>query len=600
MGEKWSQLKRFIVVVINSAKILWETSHLMLIATMLINLIVGAIVPISLLIWKNLLDNITQILTDESLPKNTILVWLSLYLCLKLVMLILVSLNSYLQGIYASCLNKYIIDKSLSKIIELDLIEFDNADIYDTIQKASSESTSRCMNILSTLVSLIKNITTTMGVIVILISFNIVVSILCLVSVIPTFFVNLKISFKWFEIFNKRFQKLRFAKCLEEICIKNENIKEIKLFGLGVFFKDRILHIYDTNIREDKKLRAKFSMETLGIDVVGQLIVYITKIYVIAIIIVQKMTIGTLVMYVDAIDNLNVGLSNVLNLLSSTYEDSLYMENIFKLLEINSREKVRKRIFDGKFRKIEFKKVYFKYEGSKEYVFKDLNLIIESGHSYSIVGLNGAGKTTLIKLLIGLYNPVSGSILIDDIDQREYEKKSIWENISAVFQDYIKYPLSIAENIGVGNISKMGDKKLIMSCAEIASASQFIEKLPYQYETQLQKEWEKGVDLSLGQWQKLAVSRALMRDATILILDEPTASLDILAEQKIFKNYRQMIKGKTSILIAHRFSTIRLSEYIIVLKEGKIIEEGTHEQLVRSKGEYAHMYEVQSELSKLG
>ncbi|MCY7560425.1 ABC transporter ATP-binding protein [Paenibacillus macerans] len=591
------KIKQFNQVFIKTISLLWQTSNLMFLVIVGLNLSAGIILPVTLIIWKKFIDEVAYVLGNLNTTSiKFALLWLLLHFTVKIISSLLANVSSYVESIYASYLNRSIFEIIMDKINTLDLVDFDNSEMYNKILKANDQSVSRSMSILRTLMEIIKNSTSVIGIISILVIFDVPTLVLCLLSTIPVFFISFKILSKWFKVFNTRYEKLRLVNYLKTICIKNENIKEIKLFHVGEYLKNMILDVYSENINEDKKIRRKFSIQRMGVDTFENVITYVTMIYVVIIAIKQKLSIGSLTMYISAIENLKYTLTSTLNMISSAYEDSLYMESIFSLLEINKDENEEGKVFNGNFEKIEFKNVYFKYNNTDTYVIEDLNLTIEANKSYSIVGLNGAGKTTLMKLLTNLYEPTSGEILIDGVNMKCYKKSSIYQQISAVFQDFIKYPLSVEKNIGLGDIGNIENFRMIENSAKQIEADKFINKLPQKYKTNLQREWSDGVDLSIGQWQKLAISRALMKKAPILVLDEPTASLDAVAEQDLFKNFKFIVENRTCFLIAHRFSTIKLADKIFVLKDKRIIEEGSHDQLIYEDGEYARLYKIQSEM----
>lgn len=248
-----------------------------------------------------------------------------------------------------------------------------------------------------------------------------------------------------------------------------------------------------------------------------------------------------------------------------------------------------------KFSTIEFRDVWFRYPNSENYVLKGISLKLERGKVYALLGLNGSGKTTLVKLLMRLYDPEKGNIFLDGVDIKEYSLQSLYRNIGVVFQDFVKYPLTVNENVGIGNIAYMGNMEYIKKAIAIAGADKFIQNLPRGYQTILEKEWDEGSELSGGQWQKIAIARACLKKASILVLDEPSAALDPEAEFEIFQKMKVLMKGKMSILITHRFSNTDIVDYIFMMEEGKVIECGTHQDLMKAKNKYYSLYKLQAE-----
>lgn len=289
----------------------------------------------------------------------------------------------------------------------------------------------------------------------------------------------------------------------------------------------------------------------------------------------------------------------ILDSVASLYSDNLYMENLIALTKMESNMKdFGKRVLTEEFEVIEFKNVSFKYPNTEKYVLKDINIKFEKKKSYALVGLNGSGKTTFVKLLMRLYDPQKGEVLIDGINIKEFTIKSLRENIGVIFQDFIRYPLTVKENINIGSKEKEDNLKSIIEAAKISGADEFINNLPLKYESMLQKEWDNGSELSVGQWQKIAIARAILRDSSILILDEPSSALDPKSEYEMFQKMKNLMIGKMSIMITHRFSNVRIVDEIFVMQNGEIVEFGTHENLMKKEGEYFKLYNIQAKYYK--
>jgi ATP-binding cassette subfamily B protein len=302
-------------------------------------------------------------------------------------------------------------------------------------------------------------------------------------------------------------------------------------------------------------------------------------------------------MYVQAATGVSQAFSNVLGGLQSMYEHQLYLKTLFELLDfvpsVRAPEHplpIRRPIEQG----IEFRHVTYSYEGKDEPALNDVSFTIAPGETVAIVGHNGAGKTTLVKLLARLYDPQSGQVLIDGHDVREYDPDELRGEFGVLFQDYVTYQFTARENIGIGRVERLDDQPAIASAASKSGASGVIEGLPEGYETVLGKWFDGGVNLSGGEWQKVALGRAFMREAQILILDEPSAALDAKAEYELFSRLQQLAHGRTAIFISHRFSTVRRADRILVFEQGKLIEQGTHEELIALSGRYAELFNLQA------
>jgi ATP-binding cassette subfamily B protein len=312
-------------------------------------------------------------------------------------------------------------------------------------------------------------------------------------------------------------------------------------------------------------------------------------------------TLGDMVMYFGAFQRGLGYLRQMLGGVANLYENNLFLTNLFEFLDLEP--KVKEPLHPASVpqpmkRGLSFEQVSFRYPNSNRNVLKDINMVIESGEVVALVGENGSGKTTLVKLLCRLYDPIQGSITLDGIDLRRFETMALRREISVIFQDYVKYHLTARENIWFGNIDLPPEDQQVAAAARHAGADDLITSLPKGYDTILGKWFEDGEELSVGEWQKVALARAFLRDAQIIVLDEPTSSLDAKSEYKVFEKFRQLLNGRSAILISHRFSTVRMAARIFVLDDGKIIESGTHEQLIELEGKYAHLFEKQARYYK--
>ncbi|AIQ69736.1 hypothetical protein PGRAT_20470 [Paenibacillus graminis] len=592
--QKLKSVIQNLLVFLKTIILLWKTSRGTFLFILLVDTSIGLTIPGKLWVWKEFIDAAAEILSVPSTSFKKMFFWLSIHFSLVLFSSVLGRVSNFVQNVFSSNLNKTITEKISEKTMELEMKDFDNSETYNQIQKSSDQSLNRSISILQTTVNFINNITTFIGIVGILIFLDTSIVLLCLVSSIPMFYISIRILNKWFAVFNERFEQNRFVKHLKTILITNHYIKELKLSSSDRYLTNIILEIMDKYINEDKKIRKRFLFETSLVDVIDNAIMYFIKILVVIICLNSKLTIGSLTMYVTAIDNLKNTVSNILTLLSSAYENCLYMQSIFQLLDTPVEKKDNKREFPIPFQRIEFKSVSFCYPGTEIYALKDINVVLEANHAYSLVGLNGSGKTTFIKLLLNLYQPTEGEILVDGININEFNRSSLFENVTAVFQDFIQYPFDVKTNIGIGNLENIDNIDRIISAAISSGANDFIINLPNQYDTKLKKEWSGSVDLSLGQWQKLAITRALMKPSAVLILDEPTASLDVIAEHEIFMKFQEMRCSRLCIMVTHRFVNTRQVDNIIVLESGKMIEFGNHNELIQLKGVYARLYQMQA------
>jgi ABC-type multidrug transport system fused ATPase/permease subunit len=586
----------YIKIIIKVLKLLFRSSKLYTSLILIVNIFIGIIVPINVVIWKNFINSAVDGIADKSWQSAVF--WIVIYSLIYIIDNILSKLNEFIENILASKVNIFTTKLILDRLVDIPMEFFDNSENHDKIQKINTESNSRSMSILRTLVNLIKSFNTMIGTIIILLQFSPLLIIICFITCVPTLIISMKMAYKQFNIYNTRFENLRYISYLKNMMTMYENIKEMKVNNSIPFFSKRIDKQYNEYLKEDMKIRGKYFVRISGMNTMEQALILLIRIYITISVIIKKQTIGSLSLYISSIDNFRNSVVIILNTIVSIFEDGLYINNLFEFLEMTKQQNNEGLSFVAGFKNIEFKHVWFKYPNTNDYILKDINFVIDAKKSYSIVGLNGSGKTTLIKLILNLYEPDKGEILIDGVNIREFNKKEYVKNVGVVFQDFMKYPLTVSENIGIGDSENIDNFNQVEIAAVLSGANEFIRNLPDKYETKLLREWSGGIQLSLGQWQKLAISRAFMKNYPIIILDEPTASLDAMAEFELYKKFKQMVSGKTCILIAHRFSTIKLADTILVLKDGKIVETGIHEELIKMQGEYAELYNLQAQTYK--
>ena len=587
---------RYIKILFASFKLIWNCSHKLTVIFVMMNIMLGFFSPALMLVWKYFIDSITVAISSGG--KNeymTVILWLMIHCILILLFNFANQLSNYFFEMQKDFLDKYILDITMKKIAELDLEHFDNSELYDKIEKVNSESAQRSVELLSLLLSLVRSCTMLVGATVILCSLNYLFVFICFLACIPMFAVNTKLSLRNYSLFNERMEKRRLVYSLKYLFSKYESIKEIRIFRLGKFIRNTAIGIYEKNIKEDINIRKKFLRNISISDIIQNIISYGFKFYIVyKVIIENQFTLGDLTMFISAIESFQTSSQSLLQAISDLYIDGLYLDNLFSLLQI----KVKKKqgiSFEKDFKEIVFEDVWFKYPGSDKYILKGINCCFSAKKSYCIVGLNGCGKTTIIKLLTKLYEPTRGKILVDGIDLNLIDTESYYKKVGVIFQDFIKYPLDVMQNIGVGNIEQINNKDIILKASKITQANEFIMKLPNKYKTILQKEWSEGVELSLGQWQKIAISRACVADSAMIILDEPTASLDAEAEYELYQQFNKLMSGKLCILISHRLSLNKLVDYIYYLKDGQVSEEGRHVELIKNQGEYSKYYNMQAE-----
>ncbi len=432
---------------------------------------------------------------------------------------------------------------------------------------------------------------------VLLVQFSPWTVLILLVGGIPEFLAEAKFSGDKFRLFRWRSPETRMQMYLETVLAREDYAKEVKLFRMGAKLLERYRAIFERLFAEDRRLTLRRDSWGFVLGLLGTASFYGAYAWIAWSAIIGAITLGQMTMYLLLFKQGQSAVSASLSAISGMYEDNLYLSNLYEYLEqpVPQEEGALgqgPQPGDG----VRFEQVTFTYPGSDEPALKEIDLHLKPGQSLALVGENGSGKTTLIKLLTRLYRPDAGRILLDGLDLRQWEAVALRERIGVIFQDFGRYQFLVGENIGAGDIRHFDDRRRWRQAAQEGMADDFIERLPQGYDTQLGRWFRGGRELSGGQWQKIALARAFMRsDADILVLDEPTATMDAAAEATIFAHFRELSRGKMTILISHRFSTVRMADRIAVIERGRVIEHGSHEALMEQGGRYAHLFSLQAQ-----
>ena len=524
------------------------------------------------------------------------------YVILEFVLLLFSSLLSAFQSlsnnVLRSSLSKYVNTKIIEKSIKLDLQFYEDPVFYDNMQNARRRADSSALAIVSAISQVAQQFITLISLVALLIGFSPWLAVLVILAAVPNFLSNSRFAEMSFRVVSHRAPETRLLNYIESLLTSNETVKEIKLFGLGEALKERFEQLFTEFMDEDNAIARRNTFASLGWGMLTNLAYYGSYIWVIIRTITKAITLGDMTMFLSVFRQSQRAVMSLLESFSRLYENNLYLDNLLDFLKIEpalvspENGKIAPApILEG----IHFQNVSFKYPGSDKYVLRNINLFIKPNESIALVGLNGAGKTTLIKLLTRLYDPTEGQITLDGVDLREYDMQSLHQRFGVIFQDFVRYQFSIKENIGFGQIEELDNMERIEEAASKGGADEVVAPLPEGYETILGRRWNRGHELSGGQWQKIALSRAFMRKAEVLILDEPTSALDAQAEYEIFLRFRELMEGRLAVLISHRFSTVRMADRIVVLENGRILELGSHEELMRHNQVYAHLFNLQAE-----
>jgi ATP-binding cassette, subfamily B, bacterial len=482
--------------------------------------------------------------------------------------------------------------------IAVDLEYYENPAFQDTLHRAQQEAPFRPTRILQGLIDILQNGLSLVGVVALLFSFNYILALLLLAAALPTGLVRLLFARRSYHFEQELTEKERKAWYYHFLMTDPGQAKEVRLFHLGPLFQGRFRDLRKS-LREG---RLAFKGRRSWMDFLAQSLATLAVFGSLALIAGQTIrgaiTLGSLVIYYQGFQMGLGSFQAVLRGLAGLYEDNLFLNNFYRFLDLQPKVEIptHPRPVPALIRKIHFQGVDFHYPGKKQKVLARITLALHPGEVIALVGENGSGKTTLIKLLCRLYDPTGGTITVDGIDLREFDPTEWRRRIGILFQDYAHYYLTAAENIGLGKVEENKNLKEIIRAARLAGADPIIRRLPEGYDTILGTWFEGGQELSTGEWQKIALARTFFRQAPIMVLDEPTSSLDPLAEAELFRQFKEVIRDRAGILISHRYSTVRLADRIFVLHQGRIIEEGTHGELVRQGGRYGRLFAGQRQV----
>ena len=598
--QKWKEVRQSFAHTPQAVKLVWQTSPWATVGLGFLTLAAALLPASQAWVGKLIVDGVVASIQQGADPERvrSVFVYLILELSLFLLATGLNHARRLIQQLIQLQLANRIRGEIIEKALTLDLAFFEHPDFYDRLQNARRESGYKPVDLINDTFLIVQNTITLISFAVLLLRFSPWLVIILLAASIPAFIAETRFSEEGFRLLTRRAPETRQINYLARLLTEDISAKEIKLFNLGDTLLTRYMTLFDKFFREDKSLALRRAVAGFGLGLIATLGFYGSYAWIVWHTVQGKISLGDMTLYLTIFRQGQSTFQAILSAVGSIYENNLFMANLFDFLGLKPQMGVAARnaalpvpLRSG----IEFRGVGFRYPESEEWAVHDINLTIRPSEKIALVGPNGAGKTTLIKLLTRLYDPTEGTILIDGIDIRELDPVDLRQRIGVIFQDFVRYHLPASENIGFGQIEALDNMDQIIASARKSGAHSIVESLPDGYQTMLGRWFHGGHELSVGQWQKIALARAFMRDAEILVLDEPTASLDAETEYEIFRHFHELTVGKMAILISHRFSTVRMADRIVVIQEGRIAEIGSHQDLLRQEGIYAHLFTMQAE-----
>jgi len=596
--------KRFFDVFRYSSRALalvWTTSRRLAVIFAMLTLVAGVLPAAVAWIGQLIVDGVVTAMGQHQQTGSADTTFVLLFVACEAGVIALIAgaqrgistCQTLLRALMGQRINMLILEKALT----LKLAHFEDSEFYDKLTRARREASTRPLSLVTRTFGLVQNGISLLSYGILLVQFSPWTVLILIAGGIPEFLAEAKFSGDKFRLFRWRSPETRMQMYLETVLAREDYVKEVKLFRLGPKLLQRYRAIFEKLYAEDRKLTLRRDSWGFILGLLGTAAFYGAYGWIALSAIRGDISLGQMTMYLMLFKQGQSAVSASLSAISGMYEDNLYLSNLYEYLEqeVPQQQGLAQqgpKPGDG----VRFEQVTFSYPGSEEAALHKINLHLKPGESLALVGENGSGKTTLIKLLTRLYQPDSGTVLLDGLDLQQWDAEALRQRIGVIFQDFGRYQFLVGENIGAGDVSHFEDRQRWAQAAEMGMAAEFIDKLPQQYDTQLGKWFKGGRELSGGQWQKIALARAFMRaEADLLVLDEPTATMDAAAEATIFEHFRELSRGKMTILISHRFSTVRMADQIIVIDKGKIVERGTHEQLMEHDGQYAYLFSLQAE-----
>jgi len=598
--QKASYLQNFIALkyLPRFFRAVYKSSPKMFALNVILRLIKSIFPVVLLWIGKEIIDEVIAIVnTGESQELNKLYLLITIEFGIAIFSDVFNRLIGATDTLMGSLYSNDSSVELIQKTARVDLQYLEDSEFYDKLERARRQTVGR-VNLMSNSLAQAQDFITIVSLISALIYFYPILVILLVISIIPTLLNELKFSSSNYKLTSRMAPERRQLDYMRVIGASDVTAKEVKLFGLADFISRTFSTTANKYYQSIKKLTIKRSVWGAIFNIIGVIAYYGAFVFIVLKAVVSLVTIGELTFLAGSFNKLRNQLQVMFTRFSNITESAMYLHDYFEFIDMEFIDQsdfqqlsVPAKIVTG----IKFQNVTFSYPNGHIPVFNGLSFDLRKGEKLALVGENGSGKTTLIKLLLRLYEPTSGCILLDGVDIRHYEKEEYQKLFGAIFQDFVKYYLTTRINIAVGNIENVGNDKKIEEAAELSLANEVVKDLLNGYDQELGKRFKKGAELSGGQWQKIALARAYMSEAPIIILDEPTSALDARAEYEVFQRFIGLTKGRTSIIISHRFSTVRMADRILVLNNGEVLELGTHEELMENGNLYSELFELQAE-----
>ena len=596
LPQTWRERLRALRNVPPLLKMVWETSRVLSILTLLLRC-VAALIPLATLwISKLIIDLVVRAIRHQHIDNSTIWKLLILELLLAVAADVLSRFIALVDSLLGDQFTNVVNIRLMAHANSLDLVSFEDPVFYDKMERARRQTTAR-LGMLATLAGMAQQLLTLLSLLSAVILFSPWLLLLLIAATIPVFLGETRFVMLNYSLLFQQTPEKRELDYLRYLGASNVSAKEIKIFGLGPYLTERSRALFERFYQENKRIAVQRAVHGILINLLPTGAYYTAYAYILLRALAGALTVGDLTLMVGAFSRARNIMEGLMSSLVGVSEQALFIKDLFEFFETSPAIVSGPRalpcprpIREG----FVFENVSFAYAGSEKRVLSDVNFRFRPGQRIALVGENGAGKTTLVKLLARLYDPTGGRILLDGVDLREYDVDDLRQEIGVIFQDYMRYDMLAQENIGLGRIDEVDNHSRVVRSAEKSLAAPVIAKLPETYSQMLGRRFEGGVDLSTGQWQKMALARAYMRDAQILVLDEPTASLDARAEFEVYQRFADLTAGKMAVLISHRFSTVRMADRILVLDQGRIVEQGSHDELVALGERYAELFELQA------